>query len=166
MDIKNNLFVPSKIKYVRGDKPKVDCILCSIVKNDPRVQTLEIIRTGKFCVCANLYPYSPGHLMIFPIRHIQDIRSFTNTEALELFKLEKITIDILDKTYKPHGYNIGYNLGKWSGNSIDHVHLHVVPRFINELGFLDIISESRIIVDDPKDNLPRLKRLFQRRLKK
>ena len=160
MEIKGNLFIPSKVAYVRGKKPDVDCILCAVISKDPRVKSLEIFRARRFTVCANLYPYSPGHLLIFPNRHIQDVREFTGIEARELFRLEKKTLDVLDKVYHPHGYNMGYNIGEWSGNSIKHLHLHIVPRYRNELGFVDIITESRIIVDDPVKNLPRLRRLF------
>lgn len=163
MQVKGNLFVPSKVGYVRGEKPDVACILCSIISKDPRVKSLEVFRSAHFSVCANLYPYSPGHLLVFPKRHIEDVRDFTGVEAHELYQLEKKTLDILDKLYHPHGYNIGYNIGEWSGNSIKHLHLHIVPRYMNELGFVDIITESRIIVDDPAKNLPRLRRLFKAR---
>jgi len=161
MQIKRNLFVPSKIKYVRGDKPEVDCILCAVIAGDPKVASLEILRTDLFCICANLYPYSPGHLLVFPNRHMEDVRSYTSREAREMFLLEKVSLDVLDEVYKPQGYNIGYNIGDWSGNSIRHLHLHIVPRYRNELGFVDIITEARIIVDDPRKNLPRLRLLFR-----
>jgi len=164
MIIKGNLFIPNKVRYVRGGKPRVDCILCSVVSKDPKVESLEIYRNGRFCICANLYPYSPGHIMVFPLRHIEDIRSYTQKEALELFKLEKASVDILEEIYRPHGYNIGYNLGQWGGNSIPHLHLHIVPRYRNELGFVDIITETRIIVDNPRVNLPLLRRRFKKRL--
>jgi len=163
MRIGRNLFVPAKMKYVRGDKPKVECILCGVIAGDPKVRSLEILRTELFCICANLYPYSPGHLLIFPNRHMEDFRFYTPKEAREIFLLEKLSLDVLDEIYKPNGYNIGYNIGEWSGNSIRHLHLHVVPRYRNELGFVDIISETRIIVDDPRTNLPRLRRLFKRK---
>ncbi|MBN1900568.1 HIT domain-containing protein [Candidatus Sumerlaeota bacterium] len=161
MKINGNLFVPSKIAYVRGDKPAVECILCAIIIKDPRVKSLEVFRSAHFSLCANLYPYSPGHLLIFPKRHVEDVRELTLAESRELFHLEKRTLDILDKLYHPHGYNIGYNIGEWSGNSIKHLHLHIVPRYRNELGFVDIITETRIIVDDPVKNLPRLRKLFK-----
>ena len=163
MIVKKNLFIPSKIRYVKGDKPRVDCILCAIIAKNPKVENLEVFRSPHFCICANLYPYSPGHLMVFPLRHIEDVRALTQKEALEMFKLEKATLEILDRVYTPHGYNIGYNIGEGSGNSIRHLHLHIVPRYKNELGFVDIISGSRIIVDDPRKRLPKVRELFRTR---
>lgn len=164
MIINKNLFIPSKIRYVRGDKPEVDCILCGVIDRDPKVKSLEIARSDLFCVSANLFPYSPGHLLLFPLRHVEDLRELNEKEALELFRLEKITMKVLDEVYSPHGYNIGYNLGKCGGNSIAHLHLHVVPRFRNELGFMDIISDSRVVVDDPSLHLPRLREAFRKAL--
>lgn len=161
MKIKRNLFIPSKVKYVRGHKPEVDCILCGVIERDPKVESLEVMRTKRFCICANLYPYSPGHLMIFPLRHVEDVRELNLRDGDELFRLQKMTMDVLDEVYHPHGYNVGYNLGPCGGNSISHLHLHVIPRFRNELGFVDIISNSRVIVDDPKINLPRIRKKFR-----
>ena len=164
MLVKGNLFVPSKIRYVRGHKPDVECILCAIIAGDPKVKSLEVFRSKRLCVCANLYPYSPGHLLIFPIRHIEDLRSLTHKEEAELFKLQKIALNILDEVYSPNGYNVGYNIGEASGNSIRHLHIHIVPRYKNELGFVDIISDARIIVDDSRANLPRLRLLFREKV--
>ena len=87
MIIEENLFIPSKIRYVRGDKPDVSCILCAVWEQDPKVESLEVYRNERFGVCANLYPYSPGHLMIFPSRHVEDPRQLTQKEARDLFLL-------------------------------------------------------------------------------
>ena len=71
--MQKNLFVPNKMGYVRGkDKPDVDCILCAIVEENDKVVRLEVYRTDLFVVALNLYPYSPGHLMIFPKRHVTE----------------------------------------------------------------------------------------------
>lgn len=164
MLVRQNLFVASKIHYVRGHKPDVECILCAIIAREPKVRSLEVFRSKHLCVCANLYPYSPGHLLIFPNRHIEDLRSLTQKENAELFKLQKIALSILDEVYSPQGYNIGYNIGEASGNSIKHLHIHIVPRYKNELGFIDIISNGRIIVDDPMRNLPKLRTLFRAKI--
>jgi ATP adenylyltransferase len=164
MDINSNLFVPSKVKYVRGEKPDVECILCGVIDRNQKVESLEIFRTKLFCICANLFPYSPGHLLVFPKRHYTDIREMNEDEALELFRIQNLLVDILDELYTPSGYNIGYNLGPCGGNSIKHLHLHIVPRFKNELGFLDIIGNSRIIVDDPQESISRISSLCEERM--
>ena len=160
--MRKNIFVPSKGEYVRGNRPAVDCILCSIVKNDPKVINLEIFRTKSFIIAVNLYPYNPGHLIIFPHRHIEEIEKLSLSGIRELHKLTVISLKVLKNLYNPHGFNIGYNLGKGSGASIKHLHLHIVPRYENELSFIDVLSGSKIIVEEPKNTLKRLKSEYKK----
>ncbi len=160
--MKKNLFVPSKGEYVKGKRPAVDCILCAIIKNDPKVRNLKVFRCKNFIVAVNLYPYNPGHLMIFPNRHIEEVEKLSLSEVGELHKLTIISLKVLRNLYNPHGFNVGYNLGKGSGASITHLHLHIVPRYENELSFIDVLSGSKIIVEEPKDTVQRLKREFKK----
>ena len=154
------LFNTEKIKYVKGDKPAVECILCAIRDNDPLVKNFIIHSTEKFIVAVNLFPFNPGHVMIFPKRHICKINELADAEALELHELLAKTITILDEEFKPSGYNVGYNIGEGSGASIAHLHQHIVPRYANEVGFLDVLSGARVIVSDPVDTMERLKIKF------
>ena len=160
--MRKNIFVPSKGEYVRGKRPVVDCILCSIVKNNSKVVNLEVFRSKSFIIAVNLYPYNPGHLMIFTHRHIEEIEKLSLSEVKELHKLTIISLKVLKNLYNPHGFNIGYNLGKGSGASIKHLHLHIVPRYENELSFIDVLSGSKIIVEEPKDTLKRLKSEYKK----
>lgn len=160
MKIKGNLFIPNKTKYVRRVKKEGECILCSVVNKEKGIINLEIFRSENMFITANLYPYNPGHIMIVPIRHITDIRDMSQKEILEMIKLQNISLDILEKVYNPSGFNIGYNIGSCSGASIPHIHLHIVPRFKNELGYIDILTGSRIIIDDPKKMVRRLRKFF------
>jgi len=162
MKIEGNLFIPTKKKYVRRKKKEGECILCSVASKDPKVHNLEIYRDELFFVTANLYPYNPGHIMIVPIRHIVDIRELNKKEILGLAKIQNISLNILEKVYRPSGFNIGFNIGKYSGASISHLHLHIVPRFINELGFVEIVSGSRIIIEDPYKMVRNLRRFYKR----
>ena len=159
--MQNNLFIPNKLEYVRGDKrPDVECILCAIVEKNDKVVRLEVYRSDLFVIALNLYPYAPGHLMIFPKRHITDPRMLTHDEVIELHKMQNLSIDALEKVYSPQGFNVGYNIGEAGGASISHLHLHVVPRYKREIGFIDIIGGVKIIVEDPNVSLSRLKEGF------
>jgi ATP adenylyltransferase len=160
-DMQKNLFIPGKMAYVRGEKkPDVECILCAIVERNDKVVRLEVYRSELFVVALNLYPYAPGHLMIFPKRHVTDPRMLIKEESAELCKLQAVCLDVLDEVYSPHGYNIGYNLGDAGGASIAHLHLHVVPRYRRETGFIDILAGAKIIVEDPNVSLMRVKEGF------
>ncbi len=152
------LFNTEKIKYVKGKKPKVDCILCAIRDRNPGVTVLEVFRTARFIVSVNLYPFNPGHVMVFPVRHVESFTDFTDDEALEMHHLTTKMIDALNDEFHPSGFNIGCNLGNGSGASIAHVHQHIVPRYDNEVGFLDVLSGTRVVVSDPVDVMERLKK--------
>jgi len=158
--MKKHLFIPSKIDYVRGKHPRVDCILCAIRAHDKRVVDSVIIGTSLMTVALNLYPYNPGHLMIFPNRHIEDIKELSRDEVIEMHRLTVLSTKLLQEIYHPQGFNIGYNLGESSGASIKHLHRHIFPRYKNELGFVDILGGSKIIVENPKHALDKLKQVF------
>jgi len=159
--MRTNLFVPDKLEYVRGMKrPDVECILCAIVEGKDKVVRLEAYRSNLFVVALNLYPYTPGHLMVFPKRHITDPRMLSNEEIIELHRVQNLSLDVLEEVYAPHGFNLGYNIGEAGGASINHIHLHIVPRYRRELGFIDIISGAKIIIEDPNISLNKLRQGF------
>ncbi len=154
------LFNMEKIKYVKGAKPRVDCILCAIRDRDPDVSALEVFTGERVIVTVNLYPFNAGHLMIFPMRHVEDLAELDEAEALEMHRVTAISLRALREEFEPAGFNIGYNMGRESGASIDHIHQHIVPRYRNETGFLDVLGGTRIMVVDPRDAMERLKARF------
>lgn len=158
--MRNHLFNTEKIKYVGGKKPNMGCILCAIRDHDPEVEVLEVFRTSDFIVTVNLYPFNPGHLMIFPVRHVQNLEDLSDHEALEIHHLTVKTLSFLKEEFNPSGFNVGFNQGKWSGASIDHIHQHIVPRFPNEIGFLDVLADTRVMVIDPREIMERMRRRF------
>ena len=145
----------NKMDYVKADKPE-DCILCRIRNNHPDSIDLTVHRDRLFLAAVNLYPYNPGHLMIFPSRHIVDIREYTQEEQRHLDVLARSILDILDRLYSPAGYNIGYNMGLPAGASISHLHLHVIPRYPSELGVADLLGGKRVLVEDPRETCRRI----------
>jgi ATP adenylyltransferase len=157
-----HLFVPNKYDYIRGERPQVDCILCEVVARRDTVERLEVHRTGLYLVSLNLYPYNPGHLLIFPARHVVHLQELQPEEVMEAHHLANKSIELLDELYHPRGYNVGYNVGHASGASIEHLHMHVVPRYDRELGFMDIIGGAKIMVEDPLQTRDRLRDAFSK----
>jgi ATP adenylyltransferase len=155
-----HLVVANKLDYAKGKRPPVDCILCAVARDDPRVDNLRVYRHGSWYVTLNLYPYNPGHLMIVPRPHYTDVRELGEAEVLELHRLTEVALRVLEREYQPGGFNVGYNLGPASGASIEHLHLQIVPRYRTEVGFFDILSDSRVIVEDPQVTKERLTRAF------
>lgn len=148
-----------KLAYLEGKKPS-GCILCLIRDQDAAVIDLSIFRGDGFIVCLNLYPYNPGHLMVFPERHIQDVRELHEKERSMLNLLIDRSLDALDRVYKPAGYNIGCNMGLVAGASIDHLHWHVIPRYAREIGMAELISGKRVLVDHPLDSKAKIAEAF------
>lgn len=158
--MQGHLFNTDKIHYVKGNKPKVACILCAIRDNHPEVPDLTVWRDERFIVAMNLYPFNSGHLMIFPARHVREPAELSDDEALHLHYLSSKALNILKEEFAPAGFNIGYNIGQGSGASIPHLHLHIVPRYDNEVGFLDVLAGTRVMVLDPREARERLRKRF------
>ncbi len=154
------LFNTEKIQYVNGGKPDVPCILCAIRDGHPDVESLIVARTGTFLISVNLYPFNPGHIMIYPVRHIIDICELRTEEAAEMHGLLVKSLRILREEFHPAGFNVGYNLGSHSGASIAHMHQHIVPRYPNEVGYLDVLAGARVVVVDPCEVMERLRSRF------
>lgn len=158
---RENLFSVNKLNYAKGERPNVECILCGVKDNHNEVPNLCVAQTNLSIVSVNLYPYNPGHLIIFPKRHILSIEETTEEEVLDIYRLTLKTLGIY-KEWNVQGYNIGYNIGKNSGGSIPHIHQHIVPRFPNEAGFLDVFSNTRVVIYEPFKMLEEIKALWEK----
>ena len=145
-----------KMSYVQGKRP-AGCILCMIRDRNPDVVDLSIYRDEMFIAAVNLYPYNPGHLMVFPSRHLEDVREYTAEEERRLCALQRWLLALLDGACAPHGYNLGYNMGGAAGASIEHLHLHIIPRYPRETGIADLIAGRRVLVEDPRETTRRLR---------
>jgi ATP adenylyltransferase len=150
-----------KLTYLKAKRPD-GCILCLVAEGSEDVERLVALDTGSFVVSLNLYPYNPGHLIIFPRRHVVDVRQLSAEERRELDAVLDRCLGALDATQAPVGYNIGYNMGLVAGASIEHLHLHVIPRYPREIGIAELIAGERVLVQDPRDTLERLKEAFER----
>lgn len=155
---RDHLFSTDKLKYVQGDRPDVDCILCAICEGNQDVKSLVLTESDLVVLSLNLYPYNPGHSMIFPRRHVTAIEELSDDEMLDMHNMLKRFIKAMNREFSPAGFNIGYNLGKNSGASIEHIHQHIVPRYPNEIGFLDVMNGTRVVVIDPLEVQQRIMR--------
>lgn len=97
-------------------------------------------------VVMNLYPYNPGHVMVVPFAHVQDLDSLDDQLAVEMVRLAQKTERILSGALHPHGFNVGINIGRAGGAGIaDHLHMHVVPRWTADTNFLTSLADARVI---------------------
>lgn len=151
-----------KLGYLRGARPD-GCILCLVRDGSPDVDRLPVHETRDFLVSLNLYPYNPGHLIVFPKRHVVDIRELGPGERRELDEVTDLCLAVLDEAQRPSGYNIGFNMGLVAGASIDHLHLHIIPRYPRELGIAELLGGKRVLVQDPRVTQETLARHFAAR---
>jgi ATP adenylyltransferase len=156
----HNLFSPGKMDYIKGNRPSVSCILCAIHQQDPEVQNLLVCQGRLAFISVNKFPYNSGHLLICPNRHVTDYRGLSNEEEEEMNGLLRCSLDILDGLYHPSGYNVGFNIGEFAGASLQHIHTHVIPRYRNEVGFIDIVGGAKILIEDPQETMRRLREAF------
>lgn len=154
---------PWRQAYVTsGDKPKT-CVLCAALLS-PQAPDSLVVHVASHCfVVMNLYPYNSGHVMISPRRHVGRLADATAEELGEMMSLARRLEGILGEVYKPDGLNLGMNLGRAAGAGVaEHIHLHVVPRWVGDTNFISVVGETRVIPEDPREACLRLRGFFER----
>jgi ATP adenylyltransferase len=107
-------------------------------------------------IVLNKFPYNAGHLLVFPKKHIEKLSGLDDRSLISFFKLVKKSSALIERTYTPEGINIGVNQGRAAGASVAHLHVHVVPRYASETGFMEVLAGSRVIHETLDDTLKRL----------
>lgn len=140
----------------------ISCPFCSIEQNgmsNPDIDVKNyVVKRQKTCFAVlNLYPYGTGHLLVIPSRHVADLSDLSNDERADLFELLRKSIEVVKLTYAPDGINFGANLGRSAGAGIpDHFHMHILPRWTGDSGFITTISETRVISESLEQTLEKL----------
>ena len=139
------LWAPWRMEYIRNHTNE-GCFICHAFSKTDDHENL-VVKRGKTCaVMLNRYPYSNGHLMVAPYRHLADLEAMTAEEQAEMFQLTAWCTARLTEIMKPEGFNIGINLGKAAGAGLkDHIHLHVVPRWVGDTNFMPVFADTRVI---------------------
>jgi ATP adenylyltransferase len=158
-----HLWSPWRLPYVTGaagaDRD-VNCIFC---ENSPDRERLILIRGRLTYVILNKYPYNNGHLMVAPIRHVATLSATTEDERSELMRFTRHAEMALSEAYIPQGVNIGINLGRPAGAGIvDHLHVHVVPRWSGDTSFISVIGNTRVLPEALDSTAARLRPIFER----
>ena len=142
----DKLWAPWRSKYIYLRKHK-KCIFCG---NESAASTTKYLihRTMHSFSMLNLFPYNNGHVMVAPYRHVKSLELLTDAELTDLMKLVNKTKANLDKKLKPHGYNIGLNIGKVAGAGFPgHIHIHVVPRWTGDTNFMPVTGNAKVIAE-------------------
>ena len=139
------LWAPWRLEYIASADEEGGCIFCRAA--DGPDETGLVVHRGEAAFCLlNKYPYSSGHLMVAPYRHVGDFGELTGDEVLELHRLAASGMGALAETFAPQGYNVGWNLGRIAGAGVvDHVHLHVVPRWAGDTNFMPVLADVKVL---------------------
>jgi ATP adenylyltransferase len=141
------LWAPWRLEYVAQSGEEAGCVFCAeALGTIDGATSLLVHRAESAVVVLNKYPYSSGHLMVAPRRHVGDLAALTDGEVLEIHRLAVTGIDALGSLYGPGGFNLGWNLGHVAGAGIaDHIHLHVVPRWSGDTNFMPVLADVKVV---------------------
>ena len=140
------LWAPWRLEYIEAADEDTGCVFCRAAAADDDEAALVVDRGEHAFVLLNKFPYVSGHLMVAPYRHLGDFAGLTDEEVLEVHRLGERGMAALAETYAPQGYNVGWNLGRIAGAGIvDHVHLHVVPRWAGDTNFMPVLADVKVL---------------------
>ena len=139
------LWAPWRLEYVQSADEDSGCVFCTARDGDEEERL--VVRRGEHAfVLLNKFPYASGHLMVAPVRHVGALAELTDAEALEIHRLAIGALQTLADTFRPDGYNLGWNLGRVAGAGVvDHVHLHVVPRWAGDTNFMPVLADVKVL---------------------
>ena len=150
------LWAPWRLEYVQAADEQPGCVFCRALEL-PDEEALVVHRGERAFVLLNKYPYSPGHLMVAPRRHEGEFGALDADEALEVHRLASAALGILAETMRPQGFNLGWNLGRIAGAGVvDHVHLHVVPRWAGDTNFMPVLADVKVLPEALADSRAKL----------
>jgi ATP adenylyltransferase len=134
------------MEYILSPKSGEDCIFCEGLKQVDGPDNLIVHRGKHAFVMLNRFPYTSGHLMIVPNEHQPSLELLSANSRTDIMDLSARTIQVLNRLYTPQGYNLGMNIGIAAGAGIsEHVHMHVVPRWVGDTNFMSSVSQTRVL---------------------
>lgn len=150
------LWAPWRLEYIAGADENDGCIFCLAAATSDE-EGLVVHRGMSAFTLMNKYPYSSGHLLVAPYRHVAELGDLTDDEVLELHRLAASGMGALAATFGAQGYNLGWNLGRIAGAGItDHVHLHVVPRWAGDTNFMPVLADVKVLPEHLADTRVKL----------
>ncbi|MRR35940.1 HIT domain-containing protein [bacterium] len=137
-----NIWAPWRMEYIKGPKNN-SCVFCDALADD---DPLILKRGSLVYAIMNRFPYTAGHCMVLPFRHVGDLSDLSKDETGEIMSLTRDITLAMRKAMSPDGFNIGCNIGASAGAGIaEHFHMHIVPRWTGDTNFMPVLDDARII---------------------
>jgi ATP adenylyltransferase len=143
-----------RAEYVASADQEQGCVLCRVLDDGGQV----VWRGGRSAAVLNAFPYTSGHLLVLPLRHVGELEEVAGEEAAELWAAVADAVRALKEAYGAHGINVGANLGRVAGAGVPgHFHLHVLPRWDGDTNFMTAVAEARVIPEALPVSLEKLR---------
>jgi ATP adenylyltransferase len=152
------IWAPWRMEYITSTKDPLNagCFLCVDRQEDEKA--LVLTRAEKAFMIMNRFPYSNGHIMVVPVRHVGRLDDLTDEELLDMMRLVRTASSLLKDVMSTDGLNVGINMGRAGGAGLEeHLHIHVVPRWFGDTNFMPVMGETRVISEHLYESYRRLK---------
>ena len=161
------LWSPWRYSYLTARHKPEGCIFCLMTAAGDTAagneESFIVFRGAHNFVVLNRYPYTTGHLMIAPYRHVPDLAAVDEATANELMALTRSAERHLRWLYRPEGLNVGMNIGASAGAGVaGHIHMHVLPRWTGDASFITTVGETRVLAEELPVTWKRLKTEFEK----
>jgi ATP adenylyltransferase len=142
------LWSPWRMEYIQSAREEDDtgCVFCALLDTASSDDGRVLARDDLAFVALAKYPYNPGHLLVLPVRHTDDLEHVLPDESAAIMRMLTRSLQALRETSSPDGFNIGLNLGRVAGAGLpEHLHWHVVPRWGGDTNFMPVIGQTRVL---------------------
>jgi ATP adenylyltransferase len=159
----DQIWSPWRYRFITEGSNKGECVFCSLARDTAHDETNFVVYRATYnFVILNLYPYTCGHMMVVPYAHVSSLHAADEETTAEMMQLTRKAETALNDLYHPQGINLGMNLGAAAGAGIaEHIHMHVLPRWMGDANFLSTIGETRILPEELPVTWGRLHDRFQ-----
>jgi len=158
----DHIWSPWRYQFIKTAVSHSGCVFCQIVDSTDDEENLVVHRGESNFVILNRYPYTSGHVMVIPFRHLATLEKTPAETAREMMHLTQRVERALRKLYRPEGINIGMNIGKAAGAGVaGHIHMHVLPRWVADSNFVTVVGETRVLPEELSETWRRLHAEFR-----
>jgi len=152
------LWTPWRYAYVSTTEKATGCVFCEAQKAKDDAKARIVYRGQKCFVILNAFPYTPGHVMIVPYAHLDELQKLPVDAAQEMMAQSQKMETVLRELYRPDGINLGMNIGKAAGAGIaGHIHMHVLPRWVADANFVSVVGETRVLPETLEDTWAKIR---------
>jgi diadenosine tetraphosphate (Ap4A) HIT family hydrolase len=139
-----HLYAPWRDEYINGEKIE-GCVFCHIAKSSEDEKNYVLYKDEHCFISMNLYPYTPGHIMVIPNKHTDSVEELDEDVWLHISLIVRKCVKMFKEELGYKGVNIGMNLGEAAGAGIpEHIHYHIVPRYQKDTNFITTIANTRV----------------------